>query len=477
MSNPLNVTLYGEQATVFEDWLRCDGKHCIDILHAGSGKTFLAAMFLPIAASDPRYHQGKDIVYSAPTFNMVASLIWEPLKQNCKEHFGIPDEDIHNGNLTIKFPNNVFIRCKSAEQKENLRGMNVGIWVADECSLYSQESLQEITNRLRPRIGSPDSVGRLIAISTPYGAGPLYDLYKVGLANPDKFVCRLFDYLTMRSGNLKFINEQKKILSPLKFAQDYLCKFESVEDAMFYTWRKELYTKKMKDLGGNLYSFHDFNKRVMTACIAQVTKAGKLDGKIEILKSYAIENCSTEGIAQAIRVDFPNRNISSVIDMSGTALQRDTTSAFGITDRVLLEKYGFTIVNSRKSNPLIADTDNTSNAFIKRGGLVVDPDDLKLLDALSTYHFTDGTRKKLVKYTEAKYAHIDGLGDCIRYGIHHLFPIHHDSYFGDDNVSSDPRTTNRPGSQYLAPSPLYPGGPSLEQLLGGEDEADDFQTA
>ena len=46
----------------------------------------------------------------------------------------------------------------------------------------------------------------------------------------------------------------------------------------------------------------------------------------------------------------------------------------------------------------------------------------------SVITFTDGTRKKLVQSIQiAKYAHIDGLGDSIRYGIHHLFPIQHDS--------------------------------------------------
>jgi hypothetical protein len=31
---------------------------------------------------------------------------------------------------------------------------------------------------------------------------------------------------------------------------------------------------------------------------------------------------------------------------------------------------------------------------------------------LETYHFEDGTRKSLVKYREARYMHIDGLGDA-----------------------------------------------------------------
>ena len=475
--NLIDIPLYGEQSTVLQDWLTTD-KHCIDILHAGSGKTFLAAIALPIFASDERYHKGKDIIYSAPTGSMIKSLIWEPLKYSCIKYFGLKDgTDINNSELTIKFPNGVFIRCKSAEQRENLRGLNVGIWVADEAALYTQDTLQEITNRLRPKVGQANTQGRLIVISTPNGTGPLFDLFKLALQMPDKYVVRHLNYLEMRSGNREFIEEQKRILSPLKFAQDYMVNWESVADQMFYTFNKHKHTRKVVDRQGDLYTFHDFNKRKMCAVVAQVTKPGQLDGTIEILKTYAIYDCSTEGIAQAIREDFPKRRIYSVIDMSGSQVNRDTTSAFGITDKILLEKYGFQIVNSRKSNPLISDTDNTSNAFIARNGLVIDPDDQLLLEAMTTYHFEDGTRKKLVKYMEAKYAHVDGLGDCIRYGIHHLFPIQHEQHF-HDYIGMDPRYARAadPKNKYMPESPLYPGGPTMEEIVSGIEEVPDYVT-
>jgi len=470
----INVPLYGEQTTILQDWLTTN-LHCIDVVPVGSGKTFLAAIALPIFATDERYHKGKDIIYSAPTGAMIKSLIWEPLKKSCQTYFNLKDgSDINNSELTIKFPNGVFIRCKSAEQRENLRGLNVGVWVADEASLYTQDTLQEITNRLRPRVGSPDTQGRLIVISTPNGTGPLHDLFQLALASPDKYRVRHYNYLQMRSGNRAFIEEQKRIISPLKFNQDYMCQWESVSDAFYYTWDKTKYTKEIKDRGGDLYTFHDFNKRVMTATVAQVHREGENNGTIEILKSYAIPDCSTEGIAQAIRMDFPKRRINSIIDMSGTQVNRDTTSPFGITDRIILEKYGFTIVNTRKVNPLVSDTDNTANAFINRGGLVVKPDDKFLLEALQTYHFEDGTRKRLVKYTEQKYAHIDGLGDCIRYGIHHLFPITHDSLPIKEYIGMDPRLQSRitPGLEHMPDSPLYPGGPTWEEIMNDNLQQD-----
>jgi hypothetical protein len=214
----------------------------------------------------------------------------------------------------------------------------------------------------------------------------------------------------------------------------------------------------------------------MCAIVAQVTRAGENDGKIEIIKSYAISDCSTEGIAEAIRRDFPKRRLYSVIDVSGAQVNRDTTSPFGITDRIILEKYGFQIISTRKANPLITDTDNTVNAFINRGGLFVHKDDKYLLDALQTYHFEDATRKRLVKYTEQKYAHIDGLGDALRYGIHHLFPITYGRSF-PEYVGMDQRfaRANDPANKYLPDSPLYPGGPSWEEIINGDDSGVDYQ--
>ena len=474
----IEVPLFGEQNTILADWLTTD-KHSVDIVPVGSGKTFLAAIALPIFASDSRYHKGKDIIYSAPTGAMIKSLIWEPLKKSCINHFGLVDgKDINNSELTIKFPNGVFIRCKSAEQRENLRGLNVGVWVADEAALYTQDTLQEITNRLRPKVGQPDTFGRLIVISTPNGAGPLYDLFQLAKEMPSKYIVRHYNYIQMRAGNKDFIEEQKRIISPLKFQQDYMCSFENVADQFYYAWDKNKYCKEIVDTSYDLYTFHDFNKRVMCATVAQVKNAGTLGGTIEILKSYAINDCSTEGIAQAIRIDFPKRRINSVIDMSGTQVNRDTTSEFGVTDRTIMEKYGFTIVNTRRSNPLISDTDNTSNAFIARGGLVVRPDDKFLLEALQTYHYEDASRKRLVKYTDQKYAHIDGLGDCIRYGIHHLFPITHETPNFGEYVGMDPAKARlgMPGLSHMPDSPLYPGGPSWEEIMSGDNKQEDFQT-
>jgi hypothetical protein len=463
----IDLNLYGEQFNVFNDWINTD-KNIMNIVPVGSGKTYMASFFLPIAASDVKYNRGRDVVYFAPTHEMCKTLIWEPLKTRCKEVFGITDEFINNGELTIKFPSGIFIRLKSAEARERLRGMNIGIAVLDEAALFHQEALLEISNRTRPSVADPTSGGRLIIISTPNGTNALYTMFRTALDMPDKWIVRHYTYEQMRVSDRSFVEQQRKILSPLKFAKDYLCSFESVEDKFFMAWDRTM-CGEVVDRGGDLYTFHDFNSKRMCAIVAQVTDPGSIDGKIEVLDVYAIPNCNTDGIASAIRRDYNKRNIYSVIDATGSHNNRSTTSVFGVTDRTVLEKYGFRIINTQKSNPLIVDTDNSSNAFIARRGLVIKSAQKLLLEALDNYHYEDASRIKLVKYDEQNFAHIDALSDALRYGIHHLFGIkHHTS--APDYITDRP--TRSPGSEYLKPSPLYAGGPSWEQLLsnGGDNE-------
>jgi len=156
------------------------------------------------------------------------------------------------------------------------------------------------------------------------------------------------------------------------------------------------------------------------------------------------------------------------MDRSGSQLNRDTTSAFGTTDQTILEKFGFRIMNTAKSNPLISDTDNSSNAFIAQGRLIINDQETKLLDALETYHYEDGTRKQLVKYSDAKYAHIDGLGDCIRYGIHHLFPMTHEQPILPEYLDGDHMASIEPGQDYMR-DPMarsrVDGMPALDVLI------------
>ena len=471
-----NIKLYGQQYQILQDWLNTN-KNCIDIIHAGAGKSFLGSIALPIFCSDARYHKGRDVVYLAPTFSMAKTIMWNPLKDACKLYFNLPDSAFNVSELTIKFPDGNYLRMKSAEQGLNLRGMNISVAVLDEASLYSAEAIQEISNRLRPLPGKPETEGRMIVISTPHGNGPLYKLYNDALADPEKWIARHYNYLQMKSGNKKFIEKQKLILSPLKFAQDYMCVWESVEDQFFYTWGKQ-YIKPVTDRGGDLYIGFDFNKRVMNAVVTQVTNAGKTTGTVEVIKSYSIKDCGTEQMAQTIRADFNQRNIFAIIDMSGSQVNRDTTSPFGVTDRTILEKYGFTIINTKKSNPLISDTDNTSNAFIARGGLTVPSEETKLLEALNSYHYEDGARKKLVKSMESDYAHIDGLGDAVRYLLHHLFPINHNDLVNVPNHQTmDSRLTTIPGAQYRKQGVFGPGTPTFEELLSGSEMEDGYSEA
>ena len=465
--NTHNVTLYGAQSELWDAFLNSK-KHIMAVVPVGSGKSFLCQLLLPIVANTPEMHMGRDVCYVAPTNPMVERIIWSPLKKMCMEQYGLSDEkDINNSKKTITFQNGIKINCLSAET--GLKGMNASLIICDEAAEFSEEALQELSNRIRPAVGSPESTGRLICVSTPEGKNAFHTMYENALLHPEEWIVFHFTYKQMRSQSKKWIQEQKYLLSPLKFAKDMMCDWGSVVDQFFYTWKPHMIVETTVDRQGDLYSFHDFNKKCMTAVIAQlVGNMCSPTGRIEVLKSYAIQDCSTEELAIRIRQDFPQRNIKTIMDRSGSHVNRDTTSAFGITDQTILEKYGFRMINTANSNPLISDTDNSSNAFIQQGRLVIPEYEKQLIDAMETYHYEDGSRKQLVKYKEAKYMHLDGLGDCIRYGIHFLFPMQHTiDQTMPEYIDSDHSLYEEPGAEYMTQSEAKSnnGVPTIKELL------------
>lgn len=425
-NNVIDIKPIGAQTELINAMFRSSKNVCA-VVPVGSGKSFLAEVLLPYAATTATMHKGRDILYVAPTYPMIERIIWQGLKKRCVQHWGLQDErDINNSKKIITFGNGIRIHCVSSET--GLKGINAGLIIADEAAEFTEDALQELSNRIRPIPGVEGSVGRMILISTPEGKNPFHNMYEMARANPDRWIAIHKNYLQMRVQSKKWIEEQRYLLSPLKFAKDFMCDWGSVEDQFFYAWTKHYLSddqhNKIVDRKTQLYSFHDFNKKCMTAIVAQVIGApGTSTGKIEVLKSYAIESCSTEQLAIKIQSDYPNRSIHAVMDMSGAQTNRDTTSAFGVTDKTILEKHGFKIINTRKGNPLISDTDNSANAFINQGRLSVPYSEKQLIESLETYHFEDASRKALVKYKESNLMHIDGLGDCLRYGIHHLFPL------------------------------------------------------
>src|SRR5512137_1056302 len=88
MKKQIKFNLYGRQAEILNDWLTTD-KNSMDIIHAGAGKSHLAAIALPIFASDPKYHKGKDVVFITGTTDMIKTNIWNTLKDTCINVYGV----------------------------------------------------------------------------------------------------------------------------------------------------------------------------------------------------------------------------------------------------------------------------------------------------------------------------------------------------------------------------------------------------
>jgi hypothetical protein len=79
---------------------------------------------------------------------------------------------------------------------------------------------------------------------------------------------------------------------------------------------------------------------------------------------------------------------------------------------------------------------------------------------------------------ESDYAHIDGLGDAVRYLLHHLFPINHNDLVSVPNYQTmDSRLSSIPGAQYRKQGVFGPGTPTFEELLSGSEMEDGYSEA
>ena len=121
--------------------------------------------------------------------------------------------------LEIEFQNGSQILLRSAEQKENLRGLTVknGILVIDE-GAFIQDDIYEILYPLVDANKCP-----ILIISTPlFMSGEFYDKYMEGIAGAG--IVKSYDWSTYDTS--KYLSEEKleyyrERLSPLRFKSEY----------------------------------------------------------------------------------------------------------------------------------------------------------------------------------------------------------------------------------------------------------------
>lgn len=302
------------------------------------GKSWLSgAAMLYQAVNYPK----SKVWYVAPTYENAMTNMWDGWFED-----NLPEAYISEKNKQrklIRLKNGSRIIFRSADDPGLLRGSGIDLLVLDECCKMRNDTFETI----RPMLSDKHVEGKALYISTPMGRNWFYDLYQLGLENPDEYDC--FQYTTIEGGNVldSEIESARRDMSPKMFAQEYLASFETLSNLVYENYSRSQNTCPLNDMWGRRGEIHvgiDFNVNPMTAAIAVE------NGKDIIFFDEIVEpNSSTQHLCNLIKRKYPGVAVNAYPDPTGN--KRQTSAVVGVTDFSILKANKFKVHAPRAPYP------------------------------------------------------------------------------------------------------------------------------
>ena len=141
----------------------------------------------------------------------------------------MPCRAVNEGELSVDFPNGARIRLFGADNPDAMRGLYFDGVILDEVADMKPEVWGAI---IRPALS--DRNGWACFIGTPKGMNLFYELYTLGLNNPQ------WSSAMYRADETGIIPEQEldaaqSVMSPNQYRQEFLCDFSASEDNVLIT--------------------------------------------------------------------------------------------------------------------------------------------------------------------------------------------------------------------------------------------------
>lgn len=293
--------------------------------------------------------------------------------------------------------------CRSLENYDVLRGIEIGDYWIDECAYSKKEAFEVLTGRLRDRRGC--LMG--FATTTPKGYNWVYDYFHPsGENHSDDFAivqAKSSDNKYLPDGYLDSLKSQydEKLL-----AQELGGEFVSLTQGKAYYAFDRSMIKEVKHNGQLLYTGMDFNVDPMSCSMAYVE-----DDKLKVFSEEFHRNSNTPEISAILTSKYGR--VKVVPDSTGK--NRKTS---GDTDFLILKNHGHEVIYNR--NPHVIDRINNLNRLFRMGKIEIDPSCKKLINDLEKVMWKSGANE-LDKTTDKLLTHIsDGLG----YLAWYLFPMY-----------------------------------------------------
>jgi len=164
--------------------------------------------------------------YVAPYRSQAKSIAWDYVKQFTEP---IPGRVVNEGELSVDFLNGARIRLFGADNPDAIRGLYFDGVILDEVADMKPEVWGAI---IRPALS--DRNGWACFIGTPKGMNLFYDLYTLGLNNPDWGSAM---YRADETGIIppSELDAAQSVMSANQYRQEFLCDFSASEDNVLIT--------------------------------------------------------------------------------------------------------------------------------------------------------------------------------------------------------------------------------------------------
>lgn len=263
------------------------------------GKTVVAVDELArFAAKGPRQR----VWYVAPSYRQAKQIAWNMLKDRLTPLRWVRRRN--ESDLTLELVNGSTISLRGADNFDSLRGVGLNFLVMDEFADIKPEAWFEV---LRPTLS--DKHGHALFCGSPKGRNWAYDLYQRGL-EPEETEWGSFLFTTLEGGNVpeEEIEQARRELDELTFAQEYLASFVNFEGRAYYPFLRETHTAPLHALynpRAPLAFCFDFNVDPGVAAVCQeVTLPNGLTGTAVIGEVYIPRNSNTPAVCRKLVSDW-----------------------------------------------------------------------------------------------------------------------------------------------------------------------------
>lgn len=195
------------------------------------GKSFFAANEIAALAFNPAFKDTRSWVV-APHHSLTEKVFRDVIKIATLNGF-LPYFKVFNNSDKKRYIKTLWgseIECKTADNEKSLVGDELDLLIIDEGSKLKESAWDQ---HLLPTLA--DRKGRVFIITTPQGKDWVYRLYERGQEKNDpdfesfNFASRENPHKYVRD----FMEKAKRVMSPLKYQQEFLASFVSFEGAVY----------------------------------------------------------------------------------------------------------------------------------------------------------------------------------------------------------------------------------------------------